>query len=219
MIHHFVAGLLMYYDTVIYVDVDEFLVPDPRRYAGLSEFCEKRRSAVVTAVGLNVIHREKEEGRLNPDRPVLSQRRWSRLISSMCKPSLTSKPIRFADGFHGCDHPPVFEDLYLFHLRYFDCDIGLARLARTRAIEWAGRSGAHQKVDDEQWLRTLRRQALMASGPTLFTDEADREIAEFQQSFLSAWKPDARGIHRNTGGRLQSWTLYKIPDGFEASIF
>ena len=218
MIHHFVAGLLMYHDTVIYVDVDEFLVPDPRRHASLAAFCARRRAPVVTAIGLNVIHRAEREARLDPDRPVLAQRRWCRLISSMCKPSVTSRPVRFADGFHGCDHPPVFEDLFLFHLRYFDRGLGLVRLARTRAIEWAGKSGAHQRVDDDQWLRTLNGNAQLPDGPPLLSEAADSEIARFQDAFLAAWQPDARGIHRNTGGRLQGAALYSVPDALSTAF-
>ncbi|MEB3352747.1 MAG: glycosyltransferase family 2 protein, partial [Cyanobacteriota bacterium] len=46
--------LLRFYDTVIYVDSDEFLVPDPRHYASLSDWCAQRRNRNVRAFGFDV---------------------------------------------------------------------------------------------------------------------------------------------------------------------
>jgi hypothetical protein len=41
-------------------------------------------------------------------------------------------------GFHRVNGvEPKFDDLYIFHLRYFDRDVGLRRLAKTRMQPWS----------------------------------------------------------------------------------
>ena len=53
-ISNFVSALLEWYDTVIYTDVDEILIPDPNEFRSLSDFCWRSDLPVVTAIGLDV---------------------------------------------------------------------------------------------------------------------------------------------------------------------
>lgn len=52
--------------------------------------------------------------------PVLEQRTLVQFVSPMCKPLLIRSPVSWGGGFHCCEHPPEFDDLYLFHLRHAD---------------------------------------------------------------------------------------------------
>ncbi|MFC7543400.1 glycosyltransferase family 2 protein [Siccirubricoccus deserti] len=216
LIRHIVAGLLNYYKTVITVDVDEMLIPDPRHYKDLADFCENRTESVVTSIGLNVVHLTASEADYDSAHPVLAQRKWAQFVSPMCKPSVVSKPVTFGDGFHGCTVPPAFQHLYMFHLRYFDLKCGLARLARTRAMEWwSPKAGSHQRVEDEQWINSLNRYNTMKKGALLTTEAADQQLEQLCQDFLSRMTPDARGIY-NHKPPVVGRNLIEIPESFSA---
>ena len=88
-------------------------------------------------------------------RPILPQRKWARFWGGECKCVLTRVPIRWEAGFHRSDAAVVaFGDLTLFHLRYFDRDLGLKRLAKTRAQDWSDeQSFLHQRWDNDFWLK------------------------------------------------------------------
>ena len=140
-ISRFCAGLLEWYDWVIYTDVDELLIPDPRLYPDLASFCAGARAEVIHAIGLN-LHHLPEEPPLDFSRPLGPQRRWVRFSGAMCKPALIRRAVNWAPGFHGADAEVTFAPLYLVHLRWFDRDLGLRRLAKTRAMPWADAAAA-----------------------------------------------------------------------------
>ena len=151
-------SLLCWYDYVFYVDGDEFLVADPRKYSGLLDYCEAVRPEYITSVGINVMHSVSEEADLVPGVPVLHQRSHGMFVSAMCKPNLTAVPVSWSPGFHYRDRPAIFGDLFLFHLRYADVRQGLARLQITREMPWhLKEAGAHQRLLDEEWLGRVKR--------------------------------------------------------------
>ena len=155
-ISHFTNYLLCWYDYVIYVDCDEFLVADPRKYNGLYDYCGTVRPEYMTSIGINIIHVASQEPGLTPGRPILSQRSYGMFVSAMSKPNITSTPVLWSPGFHHRDRPAVFGDLFLFHLRYADVGEGLARLQTTRKMAWQSeKDGAHQRVLDEDWRRRV----------------------------------------------------------------
>ena len=150
-ISRFCTSLLDWYDWVIYTDVDEIALPDPRFYASFAEFCEVVVPEVVTAVGLNVQHVPAIEPPVDLARPVTEQRRWVRFSSAMCKAVLVRRAVEWAPGFHCvADAPVVFDQLYLFHLRWFDRDAGLRRLAKTRSMAWSGLVMPWQVLSDAE---------------------------------------------------------------------
>ncbi len=140
-ISRFCAGLLEWYDWVLYSDVDELLVPDPRLYPDLAALCAAMRADVISAIGFN-LHHMTEEPPLDPTRPLGAQRRWVRFSAAMCKPLLIRRAVNWAPGFHGADAEITFAPLYLIHLRWIDRDLGLRRLAKTRAMPWADPAAA-----------------------------------------------------------------------------
>ena len=153
----FCAALLQWYDAVLYADIDELLVADPAQHRDLAAYAASMPAEVITAIGLDVQHLPGEEAGFDPVRSVGEQRRWARFNSAMCKPALIRRPVAWAPGFHCADVPPVFDRLYLFHLRYFDLGLGLARLAKTRTMPWAvPGAGSHQRMDDAAWSAMVR---------------------------------------------------------------
>lgn len=118
------AGLLEAYDAVIFCDVDEFIVADPRRYETLRHFVADRPGReAVGVMGLNVVHDLAHEGPLRDDEPILGQRRLAKLLPLMCKPSLKWVPANWVLASHGirCEFA-VDPELFMFHMKFADRD-------------------------------------------------------------------------------------------------
>lgn len=127
------AGFLAAYDFVVFVDVDEFLVPDPTTYADLPAFLANRRDRDVLApMTLNVVHVPEVEGALRADEPVLGQRGFVKFAPIMCKPSVKQVPAAWRWASHGIEAPfEVDPELYMVHLKFADRD-ALRRVAAHR---------------------------------------------------------------------------------------
>jgi hypothetical protein len=76
------ASLLKFYDAVLYVDCDEFLVPDPRKFANLAEYLIKMRPDCVRPVGLDIVHNRTTEPKLDDDGPVLAHRQYCKFMTA-----------------------------------------------------------------------------------------------------------------------------------------
>ena len=115
-----VDRLLTEYKTIIRVDTDEFLVPDPVSYKDLRAFAEQRTSEVVCARGFDVFQKIGEPA-LDYTRSMLcTQRRHAFAVTSLHKPCVTSVPIRWNTGFHYSSVPPHFDRLFMFHMKRAD---------------------------------------------------------------------------------------------------
>jgi hypothetical protein len=121
LVNGLAAGLLGYADTVVYVDVDEFLVPHPRTGLRLGQYLEGVERDAVAAVGLNLIHVPAVEPDFDPGQPLLAQRRHVVFVPRMCKPSVKRVRASWTAGFHGLACPyEVDPDLLLIHGKFFD---------------------------------------------------------------------------------------------------
>ena len=101
-------ALLVWYDAVIHVDIDEMLVADPERAPSLAHYAALDDRPAVSAIGLDLLHIPDRERPLSRALPVTRQRRWLRFSSAMCKPVLIRKPVEWAPGFHSVDADPAF---------------------------------------------------------------------------------------------------------------
>ena len=210
----FCASLLCWYDWVLFCDADEILVADPAVAPSLAEYCRRPLPEVVTAIGLNVQHLPAEEPDFDPSRPVLQQRRWAFAASSMCKPLLIRRPVVWPGGAHSADAPVAFDHLYMFHLRWFDMQQGLIRLAKTRSMAWAHlQSGDHQRVPDATFLSQFHRFAGLPRLPGVPFDPAQEPL----RSFLHAVEESQTGReHAAYRIDLGIWwnELWEIPERF-----
>lgn len=120
LVSNIAAGLLEAYDAVLFADADEFLVADPRKHASLVDLVAARPGAeVLAAQALNVVHDPVREGPLDPEQPVLGQRRWAKFVPLMCKPAIKRTAAPWVAGSHGLTVPfEIDPDLYLFHLKF-----------------------------------------------------------------------------------------------------
>lgn len=116
------AGLLDIYDYTIFVDVDEFLIPDPAKFPDLKSFLARRpRRDIIAAMALNVLHDTRTEGDLDFSRPILEQRQLAKFLPLMCKPAIKRVPANRFGGSHGVDQPYVIDPgLFMLHLKFAD---------------------------------------------------------------------------------------------------
>jgi len=121
-VERFQAFLLQSYSTVLFAEVDEFLISSLP--GGLAEFLFTAPWAShARAQGYNVVHHTDEEPPLNwTKRPLLAQRKYwhpSRLYS---KTIVAREPLHWTPGFHdiqgGGDRPNP--NLFLAHLHRID---------------------------------------------------------------------------------------------------
>lgn len=118
------AGLLEAYDAVLFADVDEFVVADPRVHESLRHFVATRPGRhAVGVLGLNLMHDVANEPPLDLSRPILEQRRLAKFLPLMCKPSLKFVPADWVLASHGIRAPfAVDPELWMFHLKFADRD-------------------------------------------------------------------------------------------------
>lgn len=120
------------YDLILYVDIDEIIVPNPDKYRDFGEYLDQVTQPVVRCVGYNVIQMEGEEP-IDLDKPILQQRRyWSR-DKMYDKFVIITKPQHYTSNHHIENPVPVDPDLYMLHLRDIDIDMAKKRNAKIGA--------------------------------------------------------------------------------------
>ena len=215
LVSTFCAELLSRYDAVLHVDIDELLVPDPRYHRNLDDCAKAMTGPVMHAIGLDVWHLAETEPPIDVTQPISLQRGWTWFNSALCKPAIIREPVKWSPGFHSVDAPVAFEHLFLFHLRYFDVERGLRRLARTRAMAWAhDYAGAHQRQPDEKWLNFVRGIARLRKWTSADID-ADREpLAPLLQAVVESQKGREAKTYK-IDLMIQGRTLIPIPRRFK----
>lgn len=211
-ISEIVSGLLRRYDFVIRVDVDEFVVPDPRFYSSLRDYMEATSRPYVTAMGYNVLHGLCESA-IDIDQPILyNQRKYAYAYDALYKTCIVSSPTAWLPGFHVCNYSPKFGGLFLFHLKLADIDMQVE----------IGRSVAN--VADESQFREYHqtaRDVLVARNREFFEYHKFSGFPEFVRStynneFLS--KINAANGMFWTGSFLPDYNLLEIPQEFAGML-
>ncbi|WP_174694709.1 glycosyltransferase family 2 protein [Gluconobacter frateurii] len=215
----FCDSLLEWYESVIYVDVDELLLADPDLFPSLTHFAQANIHPVVTATGLDVIHRPENEAPFDYTRLVSFQRRHVRFSSAMCKPVLIKTSVTWAPGFHCCAEiaPEMGAPLFLFHLRYADLPSGLNRLERTRAQPWCSDNvGQHQRLANQDWENMLRGMAGLPVVDATF-DQEDQRLHNWRQAVEDSVAPRIHDRYR-LDLHLNGTELWRLPERFIGRI-
>nr|WP_294916751.1 glycosyltransferase family 2 protein [uncultured Neokomagataea sp.] len=218
-INQFCASLLSWYESVIYVDVDELLIADPALHPSLTHFAQTNTCPVVTAIGLDLIHRPEHEKPLDNSHPLLSQRRHARFSSAMCKPVLIRTPITWAPGFHcHAEAPPQFNaPLFLFHTRYADLNAGLERLHRTRTQAWCSEhAGQHQRLQDQDWENMLRSMAGLPVIPCSLTLDTP-QLRQYLNAVTDSTLPRHHERYR-LDLHISGEALWHVPERFLGAL-
>jgi hypothetical protein len=210
----FCASLLCWYDWILYSDVDEIFLPDPAVAGTLLEYCQNPLPEVVTAIGMNVLHAFPEEGDIDLARPITEQRRYAAVSSPVSKPNLLRRPVTWSPGSHSGNCRTVFDDLYMFHLRWFDLGLGMQRLDRTRKMAWArDGAGSHQRVEDEKMMALFHGFARLTKINGVPFSRTEGPIAHFIMQMLESRKTRERDTYKIS---LDIWgnELLEVPHRF-----
>ena len=144
MVNWIAAGLLEYYDVVIYADTDEFLLAEPSKYGSLLDFIDDHDEPFIAGVGLNVLHDTENEPPLDPAAPVLAQRRLAMFVPSLCKPLIRRSPKPWSAAFHGARQwYRVSPDLYVVHLKFADREQHVDKHSARNALFNETGAGSH----------------------------------------------------------------------------
>ena len=222
MISAFTTMLLGRFDVVVFNDVDEIIVADPDCGTGLIDLIARARDVgVISPFAIEVLHRtDLEPAALHNRAPILSQRRYGRINASYCKPCITARPVRYSLGGHYSDYPNLHLDphLYLFHLRFADYTMLLARQSNRQGLMAAGGKGG-DAVAGAGWSKGAAEmndflQSFVKAGPPIDTDFSfGWQRAKITKSWVH--DPDG-GIWRHD--KLHNRKTYSIPPRF-ADIF
>ena len=126
-IHNKLNELLKIYETVVFVEVDEFLIPNKLLYPqGLKQFIEENKENHVTATGFDLIQKENEPN-LNKN-PIFTQRIAGNLSIKYNKTLINKKFVTWERGFHKCNEEiDPNPNLFLVHMHYLDKEIAWNR--------------------------------------------------------------------------------------------
>jgi hypothetical protein len=210
----FCSSLLEWYDFVLHADVDEFLAADPARYSSLANYCASCDHDVVTAMGFNIVHTS-DDSAVDTTATILEQRKWMCFSAALSKPALTRRPLVWNPGFHRIDDvEPRFDDLYLFHLRFFDQNVGLRRLEKTRSQPWADPEACWwQRIPDDDCLQMFARYDNRAKNAEIEVSKDSPAVLEAISQTLGSsggriGEPDTFDLH------YEGAHLWPIPERF-----
>jgi hypothetical protein len=155
-------------------------------------------------------------------RPITSQREYVRFGYSMCKPLLTSVPIKWTAGFHSADVGSDFDHLFLFHLAPCDYQVNLKKLERTRVMPWVdGPAGAHQRVTDQDRLHLLDTIRGLPRRSDLTFDKSDVVLNEKLASinrFIDENPRERHNFYMNLQKTSPHNELWAIPSRFKGLV-
>lgn len=160
LIGEFHRQLLSAYDIVIFTDVDELIVVDPKLGLSLSDYLARESFDYKTTVGFNVIHDTKGELPISLDKPLFAQRRYAQFSIGYCKPLVSKVPMSWGAGFHFVRGSGARYDvnLLLFHLRAMDWEIARTRFRKLNGLAWSNNSlskrhGDHFRLDESAYMK------------------------------------------------------------------
>lgn len=212
-------GLLACYDVVVFTDVDEFLVPDPRRYDGLVHYLAAQpRRKVIAPLAVNVLHKPDVEPALDPGQPLMAQRRFVKFAPGMCKPQLKRISAEWMSAFHGISAPfEIDRDLLMLHLKY--CDIsrltGVSQYRHAWHQEGRGHPTSAWALSSDELASRLLSWVHTESGDGV--DEFDP--AELELTHVVRDKGE--GVHRSQGRQLvamENRPLRQLPQRFRTAF-
>lgn len=132
-VQEYTNRLLEEYEYCIFAEIDEIIVPNPKIYKTFNDIYINRN---VKVTGFHVLH-SPDEPPYNPSSKILKQRKKWKRDAQFDKVLILNSPVQYDLGFHFCKPDVVNKnDVFLVHLHYFDKEILLKRLNRSRNFKW-----------------------------------------------------------------------------------
>lgn len=130
MISSFAKDLFSSYKVVLAMDIDEFLVVDPKHTLDLEQYLlQDFTSKSVSALGIDVAQHPEIENPIDLEKPFLLQRNYGQVSDRYTKPVVTFMPLEWGSGFHRIKGKDFTLDynLYLFHFGLVDMNTALSK--------------------------------------------------------------------------------------------
>lgn len=127
---NFAHALMASYDIVIAMDVDEFIVLDPRLNSDLHSYLSsKDLPSSVSALGLDVIQHVDHEAELDLSQGFLTQRHHALVSARYTKPNIITKKVFWGAGHHRIKGRNFHIDpnLFMFHFGSVDLKFSAER--------------------------------------------------------------------------------------------
>ena len=195
-INEYCSALTNSHERVIYNDVDEIVVLDPKLGEDLVGYIEAipKSIGVITPLGLEVIHRPDIENDYDYSLPLFSQRRFVRINGWYTKPCIINVPVIWGPDGHGASHPELFLDdnLFVFHLKWFDKTFHVNRHKDRLKLRFKDEAGQEVVVGAGSWswseltykiITNSLLRTLVVKGDTVFDFSASRK--RIRDSFKS----------------------------------
>ena len=112
------------------MDIDEFLVLDPKIKLSLKEYLQKDfKTDSCSALGLDVGQHPKFEDSIDLNKTFLSQRKYAKVSDRYTKPIVSFKPIQWGSGFHRIKgkNYNIDPNLFLFHFGLVDKETSIQK--------------------------------------------------------------------------------------------
>ena len=143
MISNFAKDLFSSFKVVLAMDIDEFLVIDPKKNISLKAYLLQDFSSIsLSALGIDVGQHPEIENAVDLKKSFLSQRKFGQISDRYTKPVVAFEPLTWGSGFHrikGKDYT-LDPNLYLFHFGLVDMPSALNN-SEQKEIQKAGWAG------------------------------------------------------------------------------
>lgn len=205
MVSSLARTLFFRYDKIIALDIDEFLVIDPRVKISLFDYLQKDfLSSSLSGLGLDVGQHLDEEMKIDPEKAFLEQRKYAHVSARYTKPVVANRPLTWGSGFHRVKGKNfhIDPDLYLFHFGMVDFEKSQSKTNDQSRIDqgWEGH------LDRRNQLFELIRKSTIHDGDSFFP-EARKRQSLFRPIF--AW---------NKPGTLKEKPIVRIPERFKGVV-
>lgn len=146
--------LLDRYEKVLFAEIDEFVAPDPNKYADLTDYIRRFSAPVGRVAGYNVVQ-VGDQPRLDLTADsILSQRTHWAAHEAFDKPLLATVPLEYTLGFHtaaDAGRGTIDSDLHMIHLKWVCLDYLIEKNReicerRWSSYDWQSNMGVEHKM-------------------------------------------------------------------------
>ncbi|RCW88293.1 hypothetical protein [Paracoccus lutimaris] len=219
----FCSELTASYDRVIWNDVDEIILLDPKYGSDLIGYMESipRQQQVITPLGLEIVHRADLESDYDYGREMFAQRRYVRFNGWYTKPNITGIPIIWGPDGHGSSHDQIHLDdrLYTFHLKWFDQSFHINRHRDRLKLRFNDDDGNEVIVGAGSWAWSESTYLIISNSFLRMNVLPPRRSFDFgpqRELVRSSFRGGSNGMYRI------SWsvdgTLHHLPERFVGMI-
>lgn len=139
IVSQFQRFLLQSYEYVLFTETDEFIVPCPEYYSGLSDYIDRMTAPCIKCSGFEIQQLESEAPLVLVKENYIGQRtKWHR-SHLYSKPLLANYGLNWSIGFHDVyqNNVPFDPQLYLLHYKKIDFDLLLKKNIDTARKPWS----------------------------------------------------------------------------------